>query len=84
MMLSNQVKDTLIIFLLTCSWPSDSIAQPQVTIPQGTLLGTTLTTRRNRTIDAFQGIPYGQPPTGDLRFVVIYRPIKLLIVLAAT
>ncbi|XP_046751717.1 esterase E4-like [Diprion similis] len=41
---------------------------PQVSIPQGKLQGTTRTTRHNRSISAFLGIPYAQPPTGNLRF----------------
>ncbi|XP_046746501.1 esterase E4-like [Diprion similis] len=43
--------------------------QPGVTIPQGILQGKILTTTpSNRSISAFLGIPYAQPPTGKLRF----------------
>lgn len=41
---------------------------PQITIEQGTLQGTYLTSRDGRAFLAFQGIPYAQPPTGKLRF----------------
>ncbi|XP_046753939.1 juvenile hormone esterase-like [Diprion similis] len=40
----------------------------EVTIPQGSLQGAILFSRQNRSIFAFYGIPYGQPPVGDLRF----------------
>ncbi|XP_046751474.1 esterase E4-like [Diprion similis] len=42
--------------------------EPQVDIPQGKLQGTTRRTRNNRSISAFLGIPYAQPPIGNLRF----------------
>ncbi|XP_054273063.1 esterase FE4-like isoform X1 [Macrosteles quadrilineatus] len=41
---------------------------PQVTISQGSLVGTTFTTRGGREIFGFLGIPYAAPPTGHLRF----------------
>lgn len=43
---------------------------PTVHVQQGTLTGTYLTSRYGRKFAAFQGIPYAQPPTGDLRFKV--------------
>lgn len=43
---------------------------PTVQVQQGTLKGTYLTSRYGRKFAAFQGIPYAQPPTGDLRFKV--------------
>ncbi|XP_046628117.1 juvenile hormone esterase-like [Neodiprion virginianus] len=45
-----------------------SINEAQVCIPQGKLQGTTRTTRNNRIVSAFLGIPYAQPPIGNLRF----------------
>jgi hypothetical protein len=43
---------------------------PTVHVQQGTLKGTYLTSRYGRKFAAFQGIPYAQPPIGDLRFKV--------------
>ncbi|XP_046751105.1 esterase E4-like [Diprion similis] len=67
-------KGVLSLFLLTISVCSinhvqaKDIAAPVVTIPQGTLQGIIRTTNHNRNISAFLGIPYGQPPIGNLRF----------------
>ncbi|XP_046464767.1 venom carboxylesterase-6-like [Neodiprion pinetum] len=47
---------------------ANSIVRQTVNIPQGTLLGTVRKTIHNRTVSAFLGIPYAQPPVGDLRF----------------
>lgn len=73
MLLYNLAKHlSLVILLVACVWPGNSyqqdVTQPEVTIPQGTLRGTTRTTRGDRTVAAFLNIPYGQPPIGDLRF----------------
>jgi hypothetical protein len=43
---------------------------PTVHVQQGTLQGTYLISRYGREFAAFQGIPYAQPLTGDLRFRV--------------
>ncbi len=42
----------------------------QVYVEQGTLQGKRMKSRAGRDYLAFLGIPYAQPPTGDLRFKV--------------
>ncbi|KAK8102470.1 alpha/beta-hydrolase [Apiospora sp. TS-2023a] len=46
----------------------DSESRPRVTLPQGTVVGVTQHGAYPKPIDAFLGIPYAQPPTGDRRF----------------
>ncbi|KAF1955574.1 carboxylesterase [Byssothecium circinans] len=43
-------------------------ARPAVTLRQGTVVGTVLSDALPRAIEAFRGIPYALPPTGDRRF----------------
>lgn len=42
-----------------------------VTCPLGSVEGSVYTTQDGEDIYAFQGVPYGKPPTGNLRFKVI-------------
>ncbi|TEA13202.1 Acetylcholinesterase [Colletotrichum sidae] len=42
--------------------------RPSVSLTQGTVVGTVLTEKLPRPIEAFRGIPYALPPTGDRRF----------------
>lgn len=44
----------------------------EVAVAQGLLRGTTKTTRGGRSFGAFEGIPFAQPPLGELRFKVIF------------
>ncbi|KAK7917426.1 acetylcholinesterase precursor [Apiospora marii] len=46
----------------------DPESRPRVTLPQGTVVGVTQTGAYPNPVDAFLGIPYAQPPTGDRRF----------------
>jgi carboxylesterase type B len=43
-------------------------SNPAVKLPQGTVVGLTLTETLPKAVDAFRGIPYALPPTGDRRF----------------
>lgn len=45
-------------------------SHPTVKLPQGTIIGRTLSENLPRSVEAFRGIPYALPPTGDRR----YRP----------
>ncbi|KAM0325904.1 hypothetical protein ACHAQA_007207 [Verticillium albo-atrum] len=46
----------------------DQTEHVRVQLPQGVVVGTTLSNDLHRPIDAFRGIPYALPPTGDRRF----------------
>jgi carboxylesterase type B len=50
-----------------------SMERPKVHIEQGELEGAVLTSRNGRTFAAFQGIPYAEPPVGNLRFKVRFK-----------
>lgn len=41
---------------------------PIIKAPCGDIAGTPMTSRHGRAIDAYKGIPYAQPPVGQLRF----------------
>ncbi|XP_014244331.1 venom carboxylesterase-6-like [Cimex lectularius] len=57
----------LCLFLTTilCSWADSS---PEVAVLQGKVLGKYIETISGRKIAAFLGIPYAEPPVGNLRF----------------
>ena len=44
------------------------VVSQQVTLPSGRIQGHFLTSRDGRQFTAYEGIPYGQAPTGELRF----------------
>lgn len=46
----------------------DTDVRPRVTLPQGTVVGVRETGAYPNPIEAFKGIPYALPPTGDRRF----------------
>ncbi|XP_049862378.1 venom carboxylesterase-6-like [Schistocerca gregaria] len=55
----------ILLFLLVVTVKCDDVL---VTVQQGTLRGTTATSIYNTSYTAFLGIPYAEPPVGDLRF----------------
>ena len=44
------------------------MSEPSVKLPQGAVLGTSLHERYPHAVEAFKGVPYALPPTGDRRF----------------
>lgn len=64
----------LCVWLLVIVCDKDVLARTseslKVKINSGPLVGRHLTTHNGRPIRAFMGIPYAQPPVGDLRFKV--------------
>lgn len=48
--------------------PLSPSTAPKVILRQGTLIGTVLRDDFPRSVEAFLGIPYAQPPTGERRF----------------
>ncbi|XP_012943209.1 acetylcholinesterase-1, partial [Aplysia californica] len=57
---------TLCLCHVTLTLAADSPVR--VTSPSGTYLGQELTTEDGRSFHAFRGVPYAEPPVGDLRF----------------
>ncbi|XP_060524289.1 juvenile hormone esterase-like [Cylas formicarius] len=47
---------------------ASTLGDPIVSIPDGQVRGLELQTSSNKSFYGFQGIPYGLPPVGDLRF----------------
>ncbi|XP_050676027.1 esterase FE4-like isoform X2 [Leptidea sinapis] len=46
----------------------EDVQAPSVKTPAGWITGSWMTSRRGRAIQAYRGIRYAEPPTGDLRF----------------
>lgn len=57
----------LVIATALCSFLVVRGEEPTVSISSGSVVGLALRVGRNA-VDAFYGIPYAKPPTGDLRF----------------
>nr|CAD7416654.1 unnamed protein product [Timema poppensis] len=49
--------------------------EPTVTVAQGTLRGQSVTSSYGLTYNSYLGIPYAQPPVGDLRFKAPQDPV---------
>lgn len=66
---------TCLLFCLICSCEFVQITRaeisPTVVVKNGSLAGSLMRSRRDREFFAFRGIPYAQPPLGQLRFEVI-------------
>lgn len=59
----------IFFLLIECSLAHE---HPIVKIPTlGSVLGSQMSSASGRNFFAFRGIPYGQPPVGNLRFKVI-------------
>ena len=63
----------IVVFLLLCQLAtSEEVNEelPKVTVkaPSGTYVGRTHRTPAGAAFNAFRGIPYAEPPVGDLRF----------------
>lgn len=58
----------MISFLVIILVPTILGQKPQVTVPQGTIEGSTARSLNGRKFFTFEGIPYAQPPVGKFRF----------------
>ena len=56
-----------LVLLLIVVFAFELPAEPLVRISQGLINGTKFETRKGRSVSAFIGVPYAQPPIGDLR-----------------
>jgi hypothetical protein len=54
-----------------------ALADDLVVLKHGNLRGHRLTSRKDREIFAFQGIPYAKPPVGELRFKVCSQILRV-------
>ncbi|CAG9764251.1 unnamed protein product [Ceutorhynchus assimilis] len=68
------MKRVFIIPLILLKFCDISCDDTLVTVKQGTLRGSFLTTTTNFRFRAFQGIPYAAPPIGSLRFLAPEEP----------
>ncbi|XP_038216933.1 venom carboxylesterase-6-like [Zerene cesonia] len=58
----------VLLFVLAVCTSGEEAARPEVRTPLGPLRGFHMSTRRGRRISAFTGVPYAEPPVGELRF----------------
>ena len=58
----------IITTLLFFSYITFTISEPKVTVGRTKIFGTFMYTRKHRQISAFRGIPYAEPPIGNLRY----------------
>ena len=54
--------------LLFYTYVTFTFSEPRVSIGITKIVGTFMKTIGNRTVSAFRGIPYAEPPIGNLRF----------------
>lgn len=52
----------------------------QVTISDGDLIGQSEITAKNTSYYSFKGIPFAEPPVGDLRFTVSFQIQEIFLV----
>jgi acetylcholinesterase len=57
-------------YILLFTFAAVTLADDIIVLKQGSVKGHRLTSRKGREIFAFQGIPYAEPPVGELRFQV--------------
>lgn len=63
----------MIVFLVICLVVTCSVVstkENQVKTKNGELLGSYMYTKTGRKVSAYQSIPFGKPPVGELRFEV--------------
>ncbi|XP_015520316.1 venom carboxylesterase-6 [Neodiprion lecontei] len=61
---------TMLLGHCICLSQGETETYPTVTTPLGTIEGYYDTSSGNRTFEAYTGIPYAEPPVGDLRFEI--------------
>jgi len=72
---------TTLLMLLPGGVRLEDTADPVVTVLQGKMRGTKMTSRNGRSFYAFLGIPYATPPVGPLRFQVSIIIMIIIIII---
>lgn len=81
------MNDSLLRYNTDCTYivgVSGEDSLPLVEISNGWVQGTHQTSYNGRVYSSFQGIPYAQPPVGELRFEVIKRNSIVLLNVCTT